>query len=289
MERISTWTCAALAALSAAPLAQQPPTPPERGRPPARPAPPKWPRLPREQAERIGDLVRALHSPKAATRERAERELRGMGAAVAPRLLARMSDHRTNVNPALERVLDAVTVPEHAPLLARELRSKKRSVRSWALRRLAEWHVRALAPAFRKALADRDPEVAFRAAVACVSTGNLEPLERVFARCIEGWHELPPWVQKALAGARGPEATAWIARRIAKAPVLEQIAGVRLLRVLGDRSAVPLAARYLDSEHHALKKAAINALRAIVDGAPPLEDMTVFQAIELAKRWRRKL
>lgn len=289
MIRTSIRTCALLAALSGGLLAQKPPEPPDGGRPPQRPVKASWPKLPRQQAERVGELVRLLRSAKESVRARAERELAGMGSAVAPELLARMSDHRTNVNPALERVLDVVTTREHVPLLTPHLRSKKRSVRAWVLRKLAEWHVKELAPAFRKALADPDPEIAFRAAVACVSTGDLEPLDRVFARCVEGWHELPPWAHEALAGGRGPEATAWIARRIAKAPVLEQIAGVRLLRVLGDRSAVPLAASHLDSTHHALKKAAINALRVIVEDAPPLENMTVFQAIELARRWKKKL
>ena len=46
----------------------------------------------------------------------------------------------------------------------------------------------------------------------------------------------------------------------------------------------------LDDEDNAIRVAAINALRGMVDGEPPIEDLAAFEAIEMAAAWKgRKL
>ena len=47
--------------------------------------------------------------------------------------------------------------------------------------------------------------------------------------------------------------------------------------------------RFLDHEDNQLRVEAINALRGIVDGEPPFENLLVFDAIEPAGKWKERL
>ena len=51
----------------------------------------------------------------------------------------------------------------------------------------------------------------------------------------------------------------------------------------------PVVGLHLDSDDNQVRVAAINALRGIVDGQGPLEELSVFGAIELAKTWRARV
>jgi hypothetical protein len=268
------WLAAALA-LAPALCAQQP-------------RKPAWPTLPRAQAERATQLFANLMANNAELRAAAEEELAAMGAGAAPLLMARLSDHATNINPALLRVLERVTEPVHAPLLAREAASRKVALRRFALQRLAVFHSADLAPVFRAAVRDGDPHVVFAAQLGLAGLGDFEFMEAIFERCMKDWSAAAPLVAPALAGARGEPGTRWVLERIATGGVRAQIAGLRLLRALGVRQAAARIAAFLDSEEHNVKKEAINALRAIVDGAPPLEELSVFDAIELAREWKKR-
>jgi hypothetical protein len=52
--------------------------------------------------------------------------------------------------------------------------------------------------------------------------------------------------------------------------------------------ALPLVRPNLDSTDNSIRVAAINAMRGIVDGEPPIANLPVFEAIELAKKWKDK-
>jgi hypothetical protein len=87
---------------------------------------------------------------------------------------------------------------------------------------------------------------------------------------------------------RGPEATARLA------PALEgerdgAVAALRLLAGCGAADVVGRIRPHLDSTDRGLQLAAINALRGIVDGAPPLATLPVFEMIERAKAWKARL
>jgi hypothetical protein len=252
------------------------------------PARPSWPPLPAAQAERAKQLFANLAGNAKELHAGAETELQAMGAAAAPLLMARLSDHATNINAPLLRVLQRVTEPAHAPLLAREATSRKTVLRRFAYQRLAVFHQADLAPVFRAALRDRDEEVVFAAQLGLAGLGELEFMEAVFARCMKQWNEVAPLATAALAGARGEAATRWTLERMATGGTQATVAGLRLLRTLGVREATSGIAPFLDSEQHNIKKEAINALRAIVDGAPPLDELSVFDAIELAKEWKKR-
>jgi hypothetical protein len=44
----------------------------------------------------------------------------------------------------------------------------------------------------------------------------------------------------------------------------------------------------LDDTDNSIRVAAINAMRGIVDGELPITNLPVFEAIELAKKWKEK-
>jgi len=46
--------------------------------------------------------------------------------------------------------------------------------------------------------------------------------------------------------------------------------------------------RELDSTDNSIRIAAINAMRGIVDGDLPIANLPVFEAIELAKKWKER-
>lgn len=272
---------ALLAASTATPRTQA--TPPEPARKPS------WPKLDSQQQERIAQLFKNLSSNSVDLRSGAETELAAIGAGAAPLMIAHLSDHDINVNDALLRVLPQVTSVEHAPLLAQQISSRRLAIRRFVVRRLAELHPADMGPVFRAVLRDRDAEVVFLAQLGITGTGDFEFMGAVFERCSEDWNGWRALVAQALSGARGEKGTRWLLERMAKGSARDQVTALRLLRTLGLREATGPIAVYLEHENHNVKKEAINALRAIVDGEPPLEELSVFQAIEMAKQWKARL
>lgn len=250
---------------------------------------PVWPTVTRAQKQKIQQLCKTLKTTKKPERrDKAEAALVAMGSGVAPVLLARLTDFRVNINEPIGRVLDQVTQPDHAPLLARSAADHKIAVRAYVLERLTTFRLPDMAPVFRHARKDRDEEVSFLAALGLASAGDFEAFDDIFERASANWKELAPRLAVALPGVRGEKATVRVLDKMKAGGENEEITGLRLLRSVADRSAASRVAIYLDSESHNIKKEAINALRVIVDGDPPLENLSVFQAIEMANAWKAK-
>jgi hypothetical protein len=114
-------------------------------------------------------------------------------------------------------------------------------------------------------------------------------MDEVFDRCLANWHRMREVVIPALRGVRGEPGTRWLAERMRNSNDKVQTTALRLMRTVGDATTAALVAPYLDAELHTVKKEAINTLRVIVDGDPPLEDLSVFQAIEMANAWKKRL
>jgi len=62
-----------------------------------------------------------------------------------------------------------------------------------------------------------------------------------------------------------------------------------LLSLCGTKASFPYIKPLLDSGDASLKKAAINACRGIIENKPPLGNISVFDAIDLAKKWKERL
>ena len=248
-----------------------------------------WPKLDGKQQARVEKVFENMARPDEALRTAAEQELAAFGAGAAPLCLQRLSDFPTNINPGLYRVLDQITVAEHAPLLTSWAKDKRRAIRFWVVERLARFHDRGSEPILRAATKEKDPEIAFRAALGLVALGDVAALDAVFARCEEQWAEYGPLTLEIVAPGRSQGLADAVFARGEKGEARTRITALRLLRALGTPSLTSKLKPLLDSEDHTIKKETINALRVIVDRQPPLEELSVFQEIEMAAEWKKRI
>jgi hypothetical protein len=261
-----------------------------------------WPEL-EDEAQAEIDVQRLRQARTEEMGEQAREGLIAAGAGVAPLLLPALAKEKDE--DALERieaVLEAVTGAPHTRLLAAEFGDRSQRVRTWCLLRVARFPdpgVRAAAEdAFTKAAArakkkPKDEEAArerYAAALCCASAGSLAGLDAVAERAEEAWGKAGAEIRAALEAVRGPEATRAVAPLLEEKGRTRRLAGLHLLAGCGDReTAVPLVLPFLDTTDNSLRIAAINALRGIVDGEPPIERLAVFDAIEMAKTWKDRL
>ncbi len=260
-----------------------------------KPEPPAWPKLSTsaKQSAKLalrrllaGDSENANEEATAAARD----ELLRLGPAVAPLLLRRLGD-RDRVNPEpLTEVLDQLVNAKHATLLAK-LATKRKPLllRRYLTARLATFRDPATRPVFLAAAKDKDADLAFYGTLGLCGLRDLDHLDAVFDRCRQDWFSVVALVQATLEPMRGEDPADHVLRRMGKHDERDLVTGLRLLRSLAPKPYAGLIRIHLDSRHNSVKKATINALRVIVDGAKPLEKLSVFQAITMAKQWRDRL
>ena len=249
-----------------------------------------WPKLDAKTQERLSVLWENLLRKEDELTKKSEQEFVSIGAGAASYLLNKLTDSENkNCNETLFRVLDQITAPPHAALLAPFARDKRVCVRRYVVGRLALFHDPASADVFKAAAKDKDAEVVYRAQLGLLGLADKSALEPVLTRCADEWGDVGELTLKAIAPARGIELGNAALRRVDEGDAKLKIAGLRLLRALGTKSHAHGIAIYLDAEDNAIKKEAINALRVIVEGQPALEELSVFEAIEMAKEWKKKV
>ncbi len=260
-----------------------------------------WPELTKDQKKSLKTEISRLRKARTETMgEEAHAALVAMGAAIVPELLPTLGKEKKE--DAIERigaVLTAVTGPEHTRLLAKEFGAKSVAVRTWALRRAAgfpepgfraeaETALAAVEKLAEKDKADKNEYLA--AALAATAGGSLEGLDYLHRRARKGWGKHGKAMRVALEAVRGPEATKIIAAKLKDAERVDTIAALNLLAGGGDReTAVRHVRPHLDNTDNSIRIAAINALRGIVDGDPPIDKLPVFEAIERANKWKTRV
>lgn len=281
MNGLRTLACSAaiLCALSA----QDPPAPPS----PA--PPPRWPALTEAGRAEARLTLGRLAAVRDDATEAHEQKLVALGAGVAPLVLAALGAKSAAHPEALERVLDRVVTTGHAALLAPESGHASVAVRRYVVAQLARAHDPAHADRLAKAAEDPDAEVRLAGALGLTALGDFRAFDVVFDECRTEWRERADFVATVLAPARGEAATEQVYARMTRTDVETRITGLRLLRSLAPAEQARGLAVFLDADEHNVKKEAINALRAVVDGAAPLENLSVFQAIEMAKQWKARI
>lgn len=255
-----------------------------------------WPELTRSARKEVARDVarlRAARTPEMTAGAHAD--LVAAGAGAAPELFRALGKERQEAaRERLEGVLAAVLAPEHAGLVAQHFEEDSAAVRAFALECAATWREPRIRDAAEAALArvreakrpdPRERAAAALCATACGSTDGLEVLLEV-ART--DWKRRGEALRAALESVRGPEATARLGAHL-QDDRRTTVAALRLLAGCGDASARPLVRPLLDSSDNSIRVAAINACRGIVDGAPPLEKLPVFDAIERARAWKERL
>jgi HEAT repeat protein len=203
-------------------------------------------------------------------------------------LLARLGDSDKDKagNVALVRVTDQLLAKEHGPLLVPVIADKRVSARRYAAQKLFQFAQDGLKPTFNKMRTDADAEVALAGSLGLARLGDLSCLDSLIAPTAHDWKKKGNEIREAVKGLKGGPATLKLMEMLAKEDATMKTAALRLLAVAGTKDAVMAVKPYLDKDQGQIKKEAINALRGIVDGDPPLEDLSIFDAIEMAKQWK---
>jgi hypothetical protein len=292
----------AFLALAAPASARQDPAPAEKAAstPVERLA--EWPKLETEAAKNVKIDVAKLR--KASTPEMGEQAVAALvaaGAGVAPELLGVLGKERdAQARLRVENVLDQITGAAHTRLLMPYFADKSRDVRSWALRRCGAFPDSAIAKeaeaalAAAKAVKAKDPKAegidreVFSAVLCTTAAGSHAALDLVAIYAKDQWGKYGAELRPALEAVRDETATKHALELVASDDRGKKVAGLNMLAGCGTKSAIAPLRPLLDSTDNSIRVATINALRGIVDGDPPIANLPVFEAIELAKKWKEK-
>lgn len=304
----TSWLLAAALFLPApTSIAQTPPTPSQGGMnkedPAKAPAKPverltAWPKV-ADMDQMKTDIERVVKAnvPEMATG--GHDGLVAAGSGVVPFVLERYGVERDEeARKRLFAILVETTSAEDTRLLAKYFDDKHVLVRTFAIWRAAQFPDPALrknAEAAWTRVAKQgdkaDADERYAVALCAASTGSIAGLEALWdaTRTPKEWDAKKTELRAALEGARGKEATAFVMKKMDdKADRKVKVAVLRMLAGCGDKDSASFARPYLDDEDNQIRVAAINALRGIVDGDPPIENLSAFTAIEEAKKWKAR-
>lgn len=273
--------------LAKAGFAQEPKEPPQDPAPATKKLA-EWPSLKKAESDRARSLVSQYRKPKEELYPEASRKLIELGAGVAPIMIPLVNDRSHSINEHLFGVLDAVLDKTHAALLARESKRPSVAWRRFLMHKLASFHDAEMAPVFKSALKDKDPDIAFHSALGLLSLGNQDGLDIVILAAKQRWTELDTVIAEILPAGRSEQSAMPIFEKIAAARPTDQMAGLRLLRYLMTKQQSMLLRSYLESADFQVKKEAINTAR-VLHGEKPMDKLSSFQAINEAKKWLGKL
>ena len=265
-----------------------------------------WPELKGEAQKTAQTDLERLR--KASTEEMGAAGRAGLlqaGAGAAPLLLAALGKEKDEtVRGRIVQVLDQITGAEHTRLLAKELTSKSRDVRLYALGRCALFPDAELRTAAEPLLArlvkegeKADPEERYAAALLATSTGSTAGLAALHLAAVENWNKRGVQIRAALEGVRGAEAAGQLLamlkdsdKPVLNGPLLSKddrqrvVACLNLLAGCGDKGALPRVKAFLDSNDNTVRVAAINAVLGIAENKPPVANLSAFEAVEMAKK-----
>lgn len=286
-KRLLTPFALLLAAVAGAqsPATQQPATPAPAAQASAKLD--KWPALKSTDTDRANAMLAQFRKDPSLHAGAAD-GLVAIGDAVAPLLFQKVTNLPDNTNAQVFGVLDRVVGPQHAALLARMAKHKVTEVRRYVLQRLCRFRDADMVPVLEAATKDADAEVAFQASLGLVALGRRAGLDALLARSRSDWSGMKKDAEEVLPLARGAEPGSWLIEQMAKASPVDRAAGLRLMRYLGAKDQSGSLKAYLDNEDRTVVKETVNALRCM-NGEPALENLSVFDGINMAKAWKAKL
>lgn len=290
--KLAVLVCAASLIGTPAPAQDPAPKPPEEVK-----RLESWPELTTQARDAVRVDVQRLR--KARTPEMAadaETALVAAGAGIVPELLPTLAKEKEGeAVERVQRVLTAVITAEHTRLLARFFEDKSTEVRVFSLRRCAAFPDPGVRDSAESALASvlkqgdkADALERYAAALAATSAGSLAGFDVMTESARTLWAKRGGEMRSALEAVRGAEA-AGKGVALLGGERADVLAGLSLLAGCGDKGSAAAIKRFLDSDDHQIRVAAINALRGIVEGAAPLDKLPVFEAIELAKEWKARV
>ena len=247
----------------------------------------EWPALAAADRDRTLALAGQLKKDNDELRRTAREGLIAIGPAAAPLLFQQVSDKDEGLNAQLFLVFDAILAPAHATLLAREAGKNKATLRPYLMRRMCAFVDPELAPVLKAATKDKNAEIAFCGNLGLLALRDTTVLPAVIESTRRNWAERVEQVSAVLPAGRCEASGTAVGELIAKAETPVQAAGLRLLRYLATRDQTVIVRPYLQAEDHGVRKEAVNAMR-VLHGEAPIENLSAFQAIEMAKEWLKK-
>ncbi|MBK8099682.1 MAG: hypothetical protein IPK26_21460 [Planctomycetes bacterium] len=246
-----------------------------------------WPKLAAGEAERVVAFVTQLRHEKPEIRAAGRASLIKIGAAAVPMLFQQVLDRADNINAEVLPALDEILKPEHAALMARKCKEPRVELRRYLVLRLCKFGDPEMIPILQGMTKDKDADTAWYAALGLLTLKQTDALPAVVERCKTDWAGVKELVGSVLPAARSDEVGKALFTAIAKAQVGDQMTGLRLARYLATKEQAIIVRGYLSAEAAQVKKEAINAMRAL-HGMEPIENLSVFQATEMAKEWLAK-
>lgn len=255
-----------------------------------------WPK-PADKDQLLTDIERLCKARTEDMGKLAHDALLADGACAVPFLLDRYGREKDEgAHERMYELLVELIKPEQTRVLAKSFESKFLNERVMALWRAGVFpdkEIRAAAEAawlrVEKQGDKADPDELYSAALCACSAGCIKGLDTLVARAMKRWDKHGPEMRIALAGVRGPEATAVVGKRLEEPDRKVKVAALRLLGGCGDKSIIGKIKPLLDESDNSIRVAAINALRGIVDGELPIENLSAFEAIETAKKWKERI
>ena len=255
-----------------------------------------WPAPPNKDALQT-EIEKLCKARTADMSTQAKDVLVATGAASVPFLLDRFGRERDDAAAKRVReVLGEVTAADQTRLLAKEFDGKFANVRVFCLMRAAAFPDPGIKPAAEAAwqrigkAGDKvEADERYAAALCLASTGSIAGLDVLQEAAMKGWDKRGVEIRAAIEGVRGPEASKKVLEKLEGADQKLTVAILRMLAGCGDKDSLPRVKVFLDDADNQVRVAAINACRGIVDGLPPEEQLPVFEAIELAKKWKERV
>lgn len=230
--------------------------------------------------------------------ERSGREaVAAAGAAAVPFLLDRYGKERAeDARDRLHDVLVEATNGSMTRLLAARFEDKNELVRGFVLWRAAAFPDAELKAAAEKAWARAEKagkktsaDERYATALCCASAGSMAGFDALWEAVSGKWDKKKRELRAALDGARSKEASAWALAKLKADDRKAAVAALRMLAGCGVKDDASRIKGLLDNEDNSIRVAAINALRGMVDGEGPLEDISAFEAIETARKWKGRV
>jgi hypothetical protein len=288
------FACLLLASGSA--FAQDPPKPAPAAAPAKIEYLSAWPK-PADKDALMTDIERLCKARTDEMGTQAHDALAATGACAVPFLLERYGREKDEAaHERMRTLLVELIQPDQTRLLAKSFESKQIHERTMALWRAGVFPDKEIRPAAEAAfmrvdkLGEKaDPDEKYAAALCACASGSIKGLDTLVAQALKRWDKKGPEMRVALAGVRGPEATAVVGKHLDDPQLKTKVAALHLLGGCGDKSIVGKIKPLLDESDNSIRVAAINALRGIVDGELPIEELSAFEAIEMAKKWKDRL
>ena len=190
----------------------------------------------------------------------------------------------------LQTLLDALLAADALHLAWQEVASAAPgAARAYVVRRWRDSDRKDLLEFLGARLADADPEVAYAAAVGLLRRGDTRGWQPVVDYVTEHWVARAAAIRADFAGLERGPLTGRAAAALDARKRTDRLAGLHLFELFGVPEQAALLMPALSESDTTLRLAAIDAARAVVDGAAPLERPSMTEIIERAEAWKKRI